>query len=194
MKRKRVSMAALMGAVATVAVDFSIIRSFDANSAEFSLFFLFVTGAMPLVSLLILIGSIEAPKILRDGEVSSFVVGFEAIGWAVVFAFITCYSIATRTVMGNAEAIAAVCRPSVIAYLQGAPDWAGILVEFGFATILFSLPQLLIAILGGCLTRRLGLTARFSLTSSASQRAASPHDCPSPLLRSEVHLASRAGD
>jgi hypothetical protein len=40
-------------------------------------------------------------------------------------------------------------------------------VEFGFATILFSLPRLLVALLGGWLARRLGLTARFALVGAA---------------------------
>jgi hypothetical protein len=65
--------------------------------------------------------------------------------------------------MGGAEAIAAICRPFVIVYAQDLAGWAGLFVELGFATILFSLPQLLIALLGGWLARRCGLTARFSL-------------------------------
>jgi hypothetical protein len=117
---------------------------------------------------------ISAPRLFRSGELSSFVIGFEALGWAAVFAFITCYSIATKTFMGGAEAIAATCRPFLFDYLKDLPVWAGLAVEFGFATILFSLPQLLLALLGGWLARRIGVTARFALANSAPKRAANP--------------------
>ena len=57
-----------------------------------------------------------------------------------------------------------------------------IIVELGFATIPFSLPQLLLALLGGWLSRRLELADRFALANSATQRAANPR------LRSQTDL------
>jgi hypothetical protein len=160
-----------MGIVAAAAVTFSVMHAFDPSSPNSLPHFLFATGAMPVASLLILVGCLSVPRVLRSGELSSFVIGFEAFGWTSVFAFITCYSIATKTIMGGAEAIAAMGRPVVIAYLEDTPDWLGLFVELGFATILFSLPQLLFALLGGSLARRAGVTARFALANRCGRAA-----------------------
>ena len=160
MKRNLFSLAALMGVVATAAVDFSIVRRSVGDTAGSGTGFLFATGAMPLASLLILVGLIATPRLVRTGGVSSFVIGFEALGWAAVFAFIACYSISIKMVMDGAEVIVAMCRPALSAHLQDLPDlpgWAGMAIELGFATVLFSLPQLLFALLGGWFACRCGL-------------------------------------
>ena len=172
MKLYRVSMATMMGAVATAALDFWVMRSLDPGSPDMLPHFLFATGVMPVASLLMLVGLISAPRLFRSGELSSFVIGFEALGWTAVFAFVTCYSIATKTFMEGAEAVAATCRPFLIDYLKDLPAWAGWAFEFGFASILFSLPQLLLALLGGWLAHRVGITARFALANWGAMRAA----------------------
>ena len=185
MKPYRFSIAVLMGSVAAVAIDFSVIRAFDANSADAIPHFMFATGVMPVASLLILVGVISTPQLLRSGELSSFFIGFESLGWTAVFAFVACYSISTKSVMSVAEAIAAICRLSTIAYLQNLPGWAGIFVELGFATILFSLPQLLIALLGAWFSRRCGLGARFFLVNSAPHGTPIPHHTAIPVRSSQ---------
>jgi hypothetical protein len=176
MKRHRVSLATMMGTVAAAAVTFSVMHAFDPGSPHSLPHFLYATGVMPVASLLILVGVCSVPRVLQSGELSSFVIGFEAFGWTAVFAFITCYSVATTTFMAGAEAIAAMGRPVVIAYLQDTPDWLGVFVELGFATVLFSLPQLLLALLGGFLARRAGVTARFALANRCGHAARAASD------------------
>lgn len=91
-------------------------------------------------------------------------IGFEALGWAAVFTFVTWYSIAEQTVIACAyNGLDVALQPVVYRVLQDAPHWAMGLVERGCVAALFSLPQLLFALLGGWLARRVGLTARFTL-------------------------------
>ena len=90
-------------------------------------------------------------------------IGFEALGWTAVFAFITCYSIAEQTVVDCSAMIDVALRRPFLVVFRDLPGPAGQLVEFGCATALFSLPQLLLALMGGWLARRVGLTARFTL-------------------------------
>ncbi|MFI5454531.1 MAG: hypothetical protein ACHRXM_03685 [Isosphaerales bacterium] len=160
MKRPRVPIAGLMAAVAAVAVNLSVMRSFATTPNSLPHFF-FACGVLPIASILILVALFSAPNLLRGGWLSPFVIGFEASGWAAVFAFITYCSIATSAVIGHAGAIAAPIRPFISPYVDHSPSLAAACVELGFATILFSLPQLLLALLGGWLARKSGLTVRF---------------------------------
>jgi hypothetical protein len=159
MKRPRVPIAGLMAAVAAVAVNLSVMRSF-ATTPNSLPHFVFACGVLPIASILILVALFSAPNLLRGGWLSPFMIGFEASGWAVVFAFITWYSIATSAVIGHASAIATLIRPVISPYFEDSRSVARAFVELGFATILFSLPQLLLALLGGWLVRKSGLTVR----------------------------------
>ena len=162
MKLPHTPIAGLMGAVVAVAVNLAVIRSLiDQNSPESAPHFFFAFGILPMSSLLIVVALISAPNLRRGRSPSPFLFGFEVSGWAAVFAFLTCYSIATSRLMGFLEAIAGLLRPIIVPYAQAAPSWAQMSIELGFATALFSLPQLLIALLGGWLIARSGFTIRF---------------------------------
>ncbi len=161
MKRHRVSIAGLMAAVAVVAVNAAVVRSIYGGGSFSQPAFFYAHGVFPLASVLITVGLISAPSLLRGERLSPFVFGFEAVGWLVVFAFISWYSIAMDAVMGCAEAIVALIRPPLIVWVERIPSWAQTCVELGFETVVFSLPQLLLALLGGTLARRLQLTIRF---------------------------------
>ncbi len=160
MTRPRVSIAGLMAAVAVVAVNVAVWRSIYSGGSNSQAAFFYACGILPLASLLIVVGSFSVPGLLRGSPLSPFVFGFEAVGWVVLFAFLSWYSIAEHAVIGYASAIVAPIRPSVMSYLENAPEWGKLFVEFGFSTVLFSTPQLVLALLGGWLARRLGLTLR----------------------------------
>jgi hypothetical protein len=193
-KRYRGSMAAMMGAVAMVALDFSVMHSFDPSGTDSLPHLLFATGVMPVVSLLVLVGLIALPRVVRTGELGPFLIGFEAFGCAAVFAFVTFYSIATRSFMNGAEAIAASCRPFFVSYAGELPEWAGVFLEFGLATVLFSVPQVLVALLGGWLARRIGIRARFELANSGIERVANPQVVPGPAAHLMSERAQYASD
>jgi hypothetical protein len=162
MKQARFPIALLMAAVAAVAINLAVWRSIDLTNANGGLsHFFFASGAMPMASLLLLVALISARNVMRGGPVAPFLVGFGALGWAVVFAFITCYSVAPSVLLGYAEIIGAYTRPVFERYLADSPNWVGLYIELGAGVIIFSLPQLLIALFGGWMTRKLGLTVRF---------------------------------
>ena len=161
MKRPRFPIAGLMAAVAAVAINLAVIRSLEQNTAGGPSHVFYACGVMPMASLLILVALTAAPSLVRGGRCSPFVVGFEALGSLMVFAFITCYSVAAPMLVVCIGLIGEYTRPVFIRYFAGSPNWVGGLFELGLLTIFCSLPQLLVALGGGWLTRKLGLTVRF---------------------------------
>jgi hypothetical protein len=162
MKRAHFPIALLMAAVAAVAINLAVWRSIDWTSgAEGLSHFFFACGVMPMASLLILVALKSAPSLMRTGCVSPFVVGFEALGWAAVFAFVTCYSVAPWLLLAYAELIGVYTRPIFERYLAQTPSWVGLYIELGAGVIIILPPLLLVALLGGWLTRKLGITVRF---------------------------------
>jgi hypothetical protein len=162
MKRVRFPIAGLMAAVALVAVNLAVWRSIELTLADggISAFF-FACGTVPVASVLFLVALMSLPRLVRGERALPFVVGFEAVGWALVFAFITCYSVAPWALLGYAELIGPYTRPVFQRYIAFAPTWIGLQVELCAGAVLFAVPQLLIALFGGCLTRKLGLSVRF---------------------------------
>jgi hypothetical protein len=162
MKRAHFPIAGLMAAVATVAINLGVWRSIELTGVDGGMSpFFFACGVMPMASFLILVALISAPTLMRGGQVSPFVVGFEAVGWAVVFAFIACYSVAPSVLLGYAELIGRHTRPVFERYLAETPSWVGLYIELAAGVIILAPPQFLVASLGGWLTRKLGITVRF---------------------------------
>ncbi len=52
-------------------------------------------------------------------------------------------------------------RPVFVRYFADSPPWVGMPLELGFGAVIFSLPQLAVALFGGWLNRKFGLTVRF---------------------------------
>ncbi len=148
-----------MAAVAAVAINLAVMRSFEQTTAGGLSHLFFAFGVMPMASLLILVALNSVRNLVRGGRCSPFVLGFEALGWPAVFFFITCYSVAAPILLAYAELIGAYVEPLFMRYFA----WAGALFELGFMIVIFSLPQLVAALLGGWLARKLGITIRFEL-------------------------------
>ncbi len=162
MKRLRFSIARLMVIVVAIAIDLAVIRAFDVSNPNSLPSLFFISGVMPMATTLFVIAIVSARRILRGDWLAPFVVGYEAFGWLAVFAFVTLYSIAPSAILDFvSNQIGFRTRPSLAPLLDGKPEWVGMLVEFGAVTVIFSLPQLTIALFGGWLFRKLGLTLRF---------------------------------
>jgi hypothetical protein len=161
-KRPRVSIAGLMFAVAAGALNFCVMRSavLDAHRN-------FAFGILPMASLLTLVALHSAPNLRHGGCLSPFAVGFEASGWVAVFAFVTCSSIAASEVSAYTELILDPVFPIIRPCLEAAPGSVAMFGYLGLFTIIYSLPQLLLALLGGWLGRKAGLTARFEWRGNA---------------------------
>ena len=155
MKQFRAPIAGLMAVVVAVANNLAVMRSYDTNSPYSLPHFLFACGILPMASLLILLALMSTVDVQRGRLLAPFLVGFEVAGWAAVFAFLTYYSIATASALRTMETLAAWIRPLLVTHLQTSPIWLPMILEFGFAKLLFTLPQLLLALLGGWLARRI---------------------------------------
>ncbi len=178
MKRPRFSIARLMVIVVAIAINLAAVRAFNAYDANFLPYLFFVTGVMPMSTTLFVIAIVAARRTVRGDWLAPFVLGYEAFGWLAVFAFVTLYSIAPSAILKFAEEqIGTWTRPFFAPLLDGMPEWVGMLVEFGAATVIFSLPQLTIAFVGGWLFRKLGLTVRFGRHKwSSDEGYATSHD------------------
>ena len=80
--------------------------------------------------------------------------------------FIACYSVAPSVLLAYSGYIGAYTRPIITRYFpdaSAAPTWVTVMVELGLGAVILSLPQLPAALLGGWLTKKIGLTVRFEL-------------------------------
>ena len=137
-----------------------------------------------MATLLVLAALFSAPRMLSGDRLPSFVLGFEGMGWVMVFLFVTWYSLAQSQVLAAVELIAVHTRPVFSRYLVDSPAWVGLVLELGFGVVIFSLPQLVVALLGGLLARRFGLTCRFERY--RGEPVEEPHGV-SPVLEAANH-------
>jgi hypothetical protein len=177
MKRARFPIAGLMAAVAAIAINLAVMRSFDETKPESLPHLFFACGVTSMASLLILVGLASLPNLVRGGRLSPFVFGFETLGWVAVFAFVTVYSMTPASLLAFTEWIGTWTRPILIPLTEHSPRWVQMSAELGFGTVLFSLPELIIALLGGWVARKVRLTARLEL--GAMERAVCASDLKS---------------
>ncbi len=187
MKRARFPIAGLMAVVAAIAINLSVLRSFNQSSPDFLGHLFFACGVMPMASVLFLVGLFSARNLVRGDRFSPFALGFEAFGWVAIFAFVTIYSIAPWALLAFTEWIGTWTRPVLEPLFQGSPGWVQLSVELGFGAVLFSPPQLVIALFGGWLARRLRITLRFERW-SAEETAAHPPDSSSAAVGADPAL------
>jgi hypothetical protein len=162
MKRFRFPLGGLMAAVVLVAINLAVIRAFTGYVGEPFPIIYFACGVVPMASLLVMVALLQVPKLIRGAALSPFVVGFEVLGWTAVLLFVTCYSVTPSRVEAMINFIGTYTQPIFARYLSASdvPDWLGLLIEFGACDIIFSLPQLVLAISGGWLTHVVGLSLR----------------------------------
>jgi hypothetical protein len=162
MRHARIPLGTLMVAVGILALDAALVRGLLATghnipvSATGSLHIVvFACGVLPMASLLLLAASVRIPEMLQRGEGSSLFAGFEVFGWATVLFFITVSTVSPNAIAEYARATAGIAANFIP--WSGLPEWAGVAAELALASAVFTLPQLLVALTGGWLTRRCGL-------------------------------------
>ena len=163
MQRLRFPIGGLMAAVAAAAVNLAVIRAFDVNKPDALPHLFFVCGVTPMASILFLVALFSAPQAARGGRVSSFALGFEALGWVAVFAFVAIYSIKPAAILAFTEWTGRWTRPVLVPLFEHSPMWAQLSAELGVGIVLFSLPELIVALGGGWLAWKIGLTVRFEI-------------------------------
>jgi hypothetical protein len=85
MKMPRLTIAWIMSSVVVAAINLAAIRALDGTSTLVG--WLFVLGAMPMASILVL----GIPSLVRGfsgrGKIRPFLIGFEAVGWTVLLIY-----------------------------------------------------------------------------------------------------------
>jgi hypothetical protein len=150
-----------MAAVVAVAVNLAVMRAFDETQDGALSYLFFACGVMPVGSVLTLVALSSIFNPAREVWLSPFVLGFEAMGWVMVFAFVTVYSTAPSEVLAFSEWIGTWTNPPLPEILERLPKGVRTVVQMGLVTGLFSFPELVVAMLGGWLNRKVGLSVRF---------------------------------
>ncbi len=143
MKRPRFAIAGLMAAVAAVAINLAVIRS-RPN-------FFFACGVMPMASILVLLALVSAPKFVRGGWLSPSALGFQSFGWLAVFGFIACLCLAPSALLGYSRLFGPYLSLFFAPLMRGVSRSGANAFEFAACTVIFTLPELVIALFGGCL-------------------------------------------
>ncbi len=160
----RISIAVLMVIVVIIAVDIATIRELMHSNWQITVktmaittigIVVFALGVLPMASLLAIAAVIGFPKRSRGGVISSRLLGFQLFGWASVALFIILSVISTSSVITHVEVIVLTILPLLAGAIR-MPEWASLCLELGLASILFTVPELLIALFGGWLIGRLG--------------------------------------
>jgi hypothetical protein len=159
MKRFRVPLVGLMAVVAALAINLALVRAYGIYGVEEATV-CFLCGVLPMASLLILAAALEVPTLVRGGPLPPFLLGFEVLGWAMALAFITWYSLAPSLLLKLAEYLLLHAWPDFDVHVRKLPKWCESPVAYAAGGIIFLPPQLLIALLGGWLNRKLGFTIR----------------------------------
>ena len=169
-ERSALSIAGSMAAVGAVAFNLAVIRSFDENNPDSLPHLFFVCGVMPMASLLLLVALISAPKLWRGRLLHSSSALKPRVGRAV-FAYIACgHPLRPMVLMAATEWIGGATRDpfSCVTFRTAAPG-LGWRLELGFGAVIFSLPQLVVALFGGSLNSKLGMTVRFERDGSGER-------------------------
>ena len=152
---------------------------------------------MPLATTLFVLALWSVRDASRGNWLSPFLLGFEAFGWLAVFVFVACSSIIPlKMIEFEGEHIGTWTRPVLEPLLENAPPWVGLVVELGGAMVIFSLPELLLALAGGIICSKLGLTLRFGRHEwSADDGYGTSHDAgvKGPSIEQRRAVATSAG-
>jgi hypothetical protein len=167
MIRPRVSIIFLMALVSLVALNTAAIQYLDGAQIYFTNvnrvttsinLILLAMGVLPMASLLALCVLMALPGILRRTSSASFLVGFEVFGWGAVFAFTMLGAVEPQGVLEFAYVLMNPIGNSALGRrLTAVPDWAGKIIECTCLAIVYTVPELLFAVIGGWATRRLGI-------------------------------------
>ncbi len=80
-----------------------------------------------------------------------------------VFAFVAIYSIKPATILAFTEWMGRWTRLLLVPLFEHSPMCIPLAAELGVGIVLFSLPELIVALVGGFLAWKIGLTVRFEI-------------------------------
>ena len=180
MAKLRIPLVALMGAVAIIALDMAIFSSLYRSNPFLVLspgvhvqLFVFAFGVLPLASLLIFVALVRLPHIVLRRVDAPFFFGFEVFGWGTIFLFILIAALSPKSVAAYFESMFRVADLILVPLARSfnsqakRPLWLDMVLEWIFEagplTLFFAVPEVLFALLGGWVARKIGISVRVEL-------------------------------
>jgi hypothetical protein len=165
MRVPRLSIAWLMLAVIVLAADCALLRAALTAFGGSASIPVFLIGAVPVADALAVGLLLIGLRLRRDGRAGPFLCGFVAAGMAAALLYALAFILGPEAVMAAAREL---LRPVFDVLSRASLPWndripvgvgqvVGIAIEVGAIFLVFSTPQLLLAVLGGWAARRLGI-------------------------------------
>jgi hypothetical protein len=156
MSRPIFSIAGLAGVAVAIAVGCAGIQAMYSSA---SIYADDAVAVLPMAGILMIGLTILAQKLSRRGEHVSFLAGFEASGWAAVLVFVLVIVLSPEVVEGYRQALLVPLYRTVF-------ELGGIIPEGGVheparrlcIALVFTIPLLLAALVGGGLSNWMGLS------------------------------------
>lgn len=183
----RASIAALMGAVVIIAVNASVFRTLLHQEPYSGTFaapglhpLVHVCGLLPLGSLLVMVALLRVPEVVRRQADAPFFFGFSGFGWASILGFVLICDLAPGRIgqaidlgfqlvsVTLAPVLSRLVSPDVAS--QPGPAWLENASEIGIISLVLSGPELLLALVGGWLFRKSGISLRIEMRQSTATR------------------------
>ncbi len=179
MRRLRFSMIHLMAVLAVLALDMAVIRSLNRyipgsngllylvpiDGIKWIPFATFALGVLPMASLLVLVTISQLMAIRGTGDVSPSCFGFLAFGCLSIFLFMCGASLSPPALQDCLLRITGVINPAILAVNGNKPTWLLERIYEALDILIFTLPELAIAMGGGWLTGRWGSRVRAEMVS-----------------------------
>ncbi len=194
MPAKKLPLSGLMGLVALVAIDvWAYRRIFDTIFVETGtgamdiIMSLCALGLLPTSTLIVVMSTVMCVRVRRCGEAKPFLLGFFISGLIAALSFVFIWWLA------NGWLVETVVTPSaeVVEPFEG--EWAEHLFLLLFAGFT-SVPQFLMAAVGGLVFRRLGLSVRRSVSRPAPGAPDGAANSPNLALQRTRPAAAASGD
>lgn len=162
MIRPRMGIIGIMLAVAMFAINLTVMKSWVPVQYLDLSRLLYATGILPTSSVLLFAAVLAIRELASRGTVSPFLVGFLSAGCPAVFVFVSAASIAPQWVSDVGQGFFLFTLPFLRNQFELSPIQTWAMAVCSLLSILFSIPQLIVAILGGWIATKLGLTIRLS--------------------------------
>jgi hypothetical protein len=150
MSQLRISIGTLMLVVTLAAANFGVLRAWP---GEWS--FALVVGFSPILNLMLIGLFLLLVRLVREGRSSSFWLGFVVFGFAGLFAYSVGRAATDQLLSFLWDATKHGLQRTLDWDIEASPNWPWL--SLLVLMLFLSWPLVLLAVLGGCLTRKFGI-------------------------------------
>jgi hypothetical protein len=152
--RVRVSIGWLMGVVLMIALDLGFTRwALTAANEYGTLALVALPMSAPMLNVLTIVGVMMIRDLLRRGECGPFLSGFFVSGVGALSLVTTALMVFPEPILTPVQGVMETVIEFLNKSISGEMIWVLVMMV---ASLVFALPQLLVAIIGGLLNRRFG--------------------------------------